>query len=131
MKRGLFSEKETQLVHTIEKEFELFKYQMLARSRKKIFEGCWEIRFYSCIYEYFLYAEDIAEAHINACLKCESVIAQLYELYLKCEYLRCDRWEDIEELLDVFAARQEEGDCSMELQRDNEKPAFQSEDFQV
>ena len=109
MKRGLFSEKEIQLVHNIEKEFELFKYRMLSRSRKKIFEACCEIRFYSCIYEYFLYAEDIADSHIKACLKCEYAIAELYDLYLKCECLRCGRWEDIEELLDVFVSRQE--DC--------------------
>ena len=104
MKRGLFSEKEIQLVHNIEKEFELFEYRMLSRSRKKIFEACHEIRFYSCIYEYFLYAEDIADNHIKACLKCENVIAELYDLYLKWEYLRCSRWEDIEELLDVFVS---------------------------
>ena len=113
MKRGLFSEKEIQLVHHIEKEFELFKYRMLSRSRKKIFEACHEIRFYSCIYEYFLYAEDIADSHIKACLKCEYAIAELYDLYLKYEYLRCSRWEDIEGLLDMFVSRQK--DCgSME-----------------
>lgn len=108
MKRGLFSEKEIQLVHKIEKEFELFKYQTLSKSRKKIFAACEEIRFYSCIYEYFLYAEDIAQEHIKACLKCESAIAELYHLYLKYEYLRCSRWDDIEELLDVFVSRQED-----------------------
>lgn len=109
MKRGVFSEKEIQLIHNVEKEFKLFKYQMLSKSRKKIFEACGEIRFYSCIYEYFLYAEDIAQEHIKTCLKCENAIAELYDLYLKYEYLRCSRWDDIEELLDVFVSRQE--DC--------------------
>lgn len=109
MKRGLFSEKEIRLIHSIEQEFELFQYRTLSKSRKKIFEACCEIRFYSCIYEYFLYAEEIADDHIEACLKCENAIAELYDLYLKCEYLRCDRWEDIEELLDMFVSGQE--DC--------------------
>lgn len=106
MKRGLFPEKEIQLVHHIEKEFELFKYQMLSKSRKKIFEASCEIQFYSCIYEYFLYAEDIADNYIKACLKCDNAIAELYDLYLKYEYLRCSRWDDIEELLEVFVSRQ-------------------------
>lgn len=109
MKRGLFSEKEIRLIHSIEQEFELFQYRTLSRSRKKIFEACFEIRFYSCIYEYFLYVEEIADAHIEACFKCENAIAELYDLYLKYEYLRCDRWEDIEELLDVLVSGQE--DC--------------------
>lgn len=112
MKRGIFSEKETQLIHKIEKEFEFFKYRMLAKSRKKIFEACCKIRFYSCIYEYFIYAEDIEDAHIEACLKCEYTIAELYDLYLKCEYLRYSRWEDIEKLLDVFIARQKDYDST-------------------
>lgn len=107
MKRGLFSEKEIRLIHSIEQEFELFKYRTLSRSRKKIFEDCCEIRFYSCIYEYFLYVEEIADDHIEACLKCKNAIAELYDLYLKCEYLQCDRWNDIEELLDVFVSGQE------------------------
>ena len=108
MKRGEFSDKEIKLMHKIEKEFELFKYRTLAKSRKKIFEGCCEIRFYSCVYEYFLYADDIEKDHIKACLECENAIAELYNLYLKCEYLRCGRWDDIEELLNVFVARRED-----------------------
>ena len=123
MKRGVFSEKEIQLVHNVEKEFELFKYQMLSKSRKKIFTACCEIRFYSCIYEYFLYAEEIAGEHIKACLKCENVIAELYQLYRKCEYLRCSRWDDIEELLDVFVSRQEESSSLEDIlaEMDSEK----------
>lgn len=29
-------------------------------------------------------------------------------MYLKCEYLRCGGWDDIEELLNVFVARRED-----------------------
>jgi len=107
MKRGQFSDKETRLVRKVENEFELFRYKMLSKSRKKIFEGCSKIRFYSCVYKYFIYAEDIAEPHINACLKCGDIIAELYSLYLKWEHLRCSRWEDIEELLNVLVREQE------------------------
>ena len=64
----------------------------------------------SCIYEYFRYAQDIEPAHTGACLKCgEYVIETLYRLYLKYEYLRYSRWEDIEELLDVLVREQEDG----------------------
>ncbi len=107
MKRGQFSDKETRLVRKVENEFELFRYKMLSKSRKKIFERCSEIRFYSCVYEYFIYAEDIAEPHIKACLKCGDIIAELYGLYLEWEHLRYSRWEDIEELLNVLVREQE------------------------
>lgn len=109
MKRGEFSAREIQLVRKVVAEFELFRYRMLSKSRKKIFESCNEIRFYSCIYEYFAYSADIGDAHINACLGCEGVIGTLYRLYMKYEYLRYSRWEDIEELLNVLVREQE--DC--------------------
>ena len=109
MKRGIFPDNVIRLVKRVEQEFELFRFKMLSKSRDEIFEGCNIIRFYSCIYVYFLYKEDMEEAHINACLKCEDVIAALYYLYLKYEYLRYSRWEDIEELLDVLVREQENG----------------------
>lgn len=109
MKRGVFPESTVRLVKSVEREFELFKYKTLSKSRNEIFECCGVIRFYSCIHEYFLYAEDIEEAHRNACLECGDVIASLYALYLKYEYLRCSRWEDIEEILDVLVREQEDG----------------------
>lgn len=121
MKRGLFSEKEIQLIHSIEQEFELFQYRTLSKSRKKIFEACCEIRFYSCIYEYFLYAEEIADDHIEACLKYGNTISKLYYLYLKYEYLRCDRWDDIEELLDVFVSGQKHCDSAEALPSETER----------
>ncbi len=50
------------------------------------------------IYEFFQYAENIEKEHINACLMYENVIEILYQLYIKYEYLRYSRWEDIEEM---------------------------------
>lgn len=108
MRRGQSSEKKTRLVKKVETEFELFKYRTLSKSRKKIFESCNEIRFYSCVYEYFIYADGIQAAHIDACLKCEEPIAELHRLYLKYEYLQCGRWENIEELLSALTREQED-----------------------
>jgi hypothetical protein len=103
MKRGEFSHKETRLIHSIEKEFELFKYKTLSGSRQELFDRCNEIRFYCCIWEYFEYAEEIRKEHMEACLKCgDSVIAALYQVYMDTEYLRCERWEDIMEILEVL-----------------------------
>lgn len=103
MKRGVFPEGVTKAVRTVESEFELFKYKTLSKSRREIFEECNAIRFYSCIYEYFLYADVIREEHIRVCLKCGDITSSLYRIYMKYEYLRYDRWEDVEELLDALA----------------------------
>lgn len=113
MKRGLFSGSVTKLGKAVEQEFELFKYKMLSKSREEIFDGCNVIRFYSCIYEYFLYNTDIKEEHIKACLKYGDIIAALYHLYMKYEYLRYSRWEDIEELLNVLVREQENARSTM------------------
>ncbi|MCM1236942.1 MAG: hypothetical protein NC489_43255, partial [Ruminococcus flavefaciens] len=86
MKRGVFPENVIQLARTVEQEFELFRFRMLAKSREEIFESCNVIRFYSCIYEYFLYKEDMKMEHVKACLKCGNVIDTLYRLYMKYEY---------------------------------------------
>lgn len=112
MKRGVFSENFSKLIKAAKDEFELFRYKTLSRSRKEIFEACSRIAFYSCIYEYFLYAEEISEKHIRACLNCGEIIASLYQIYLKYEYLQYSRWEDIEEILDVLVREQEHGTVS-------------------
>ena len=107
-KRGLYPENKTKLVKAVEQEYELFKYKMLSKTREEIFEECNAIRFFSCLHEYFLYKEDIKEAYIKACLKCEDIIATLYHLYIKYEYLIYSRWEDIDEILNALVREQED-----------------------
>ena len=116
MKRGIFPDNVVRLVRKVEQEFELFRFKMLSKSREEIFESCNIIRFYSCMYEYFLYKEELEEEHINACLIYEDVIATLYYLYLKYEYLRYSRWEDIEDMLDVLVRVQENDEGNIVLQ---------------
>ncbi len=108
MKRGTFSDGYVSLVRSVEREYEMFKYKMLSKSKKKIFDSCNAVMFYSCLYEYFMYAENIWDEHIKACLNCGDVLASLYSLYMEYEYLRCSgRWEDIEEILNVLVRDQE------------------------
>lgn len=106
MRRNEFSQKERELMKRVENEFQLFKYKMLSKSNIEIYDSCNVIRFYHCIYEYFMYAEDLKDEHLYGCLRHDNVIAALYELYLKYEYLRCDRWEDIEDILNVLIRNQ-------------------------
>ena len=114
MRRGIFPDSRIRLIQSVEREFELFKYKTLSKSRNEIFEDCGIIRFYSCVHEYFMYVDEIEEAHGKACLRCgENVIDTLYRLYLKYEYLRYSRWEDIEELLNVLVREQEDGNRIM------------------
>ena len=108
---------------TISKEeFKKFKYRMLSKSRKEIFAGSGKINFYSCIYEYFMYAEDIETAHLKACLKCPDVTGELYRIYLKYEYLNYHRMAEIEELLGVLEREQEE-------QKQGGQVKFHEEDY--
>ena len=108
MRRGQFSEKEIRLIRRAEDEFRLFKYKMLSESRKKIFKKCDKIRFYCYIYEYFMYADDIDKEHIEACLRYERPIGELYRIYQRYAYLQYGLWEEIEELLNVLVREQED-----------------------
>ena len=120
MKRGPFTDLEIQVTEKIKEEFEKFKDRMLSKSRKKIFAGSGKINFYSCIYEYFMYAEDIETAHLKACLKCPDVTGELYRIYLKYEYLNYHRMAEIEELLGVLEREQEEQKQGGQVKSDEE-----------
>lgn len=108
MRRGLFSEKERELRKKIAKEHELFQYKMLASSAEAVYDACNRIWFYECIYEYFQFAGNIEKKSVDACLEEEDIMAALWELYVKYEYLKVGTWEDVEEILDVFVERKGE-----------------------
>lgn len=63
MKRQLFTERENRLMLQIEHEHDFFKYRMISKQRKDIYEACDEIYFTECVYEYLIYAE-IGRAHV-------------------------------------------------------------------
>lgn len=106
MRRGDMPDREIELMKRIETEHTIFKYRMLASTAAEVYENCNMIRFYECIYEFFQYAESIEKEYINACLRYENVIGTLYQLYMKYEYLRYSRWEDIEEMLSALVEEQ-------------------------
>ena len=101
-KRKNCSEQEEALLCRIEQEHDLFYYRMISESPKVVYEKCGIIKFYECIFEYFLYCENIKPEIIETCLQEDNVLSSLYELYLKHESLRADTWSEIETLLDEF-----------------------------
>ena len=105
MKRGVFGEKEKNLRNKVEKERELFRYKMLASSSAEIYEACSKIRFYERFYEYFQYKEHLGKGLVEACLEEPDLMEALWSLYLGREYLKCDTWEEMEEILRVLVDR--------------------------
>ena len=103
MKRGVLGEKEKNLRNKVEKERELFRYKMLASSSAEIYEACSKIRFYERFYEYFQYVEHMEMTIIDACLKEQDLMETLWDLYLEREYLKCDTWEEMAEVLGALA----------------------------
>lgn len=118
MRRGDMPDREIELMKRIETEHTIFKYRMLASTAAEVYENCNVIRFYECIYEFFQYAGDIEKEHVNACLQYENIIEALYQIYIKYEYLRCSRFEDIDEILSALVDEQRKyakaADCGKE-----------------
>ena len=109
MKRKEHTEKEKELLEKITAEYELFRCKMLLQPTWEIYNSCRSICFYGC-----LYCEKISRDFINASEKEHWVLAQLWELYLKNEYLKADTWDEIESILrtyvDMRMPQSEDGD---------------------
>lgn len=101
-KRKFHEKQEEELLRRLEMEHDLFYYRMISEPSKTVYDQCNIIRFYECVYEYFMYCEDIRTEAVAACLEESNVLAALYALYLKREDLQVETWEDIELLLQVF-----------------------------
>ncbi len=114
MKRKEHTEKEKELLEKITAEYELFRCKMLLQPTWEIYNSCRSICFYGCLYEYFQYCEKNSRDFINASEKEHWVLAQLWELYLKNEYLKADTWDEIESILrtyvDMRMPQSEDGD---------------------
>lgn len=85
----------------LETEHKLFYYRMLAATPREIYDNCSMIRFYECIYEYFIYKENIKEEYMLIA-KEDNIIEKLYDVYLKYEHLCCDSWSDIDSILAIY-----------------------------
>lgn len=105
MKRKDHTEKEKELLKKIETEYNLFRYKMLLYPAEDLYNSCRMVCFYECLYEYFRYCEKINVDFINAAVKEEWILGQLWDLYLKNEYLKADTWDEIESILKAYADR--------------------------
>lgn len=94
---------EKKLLRKVQREHSLFKYQMLSGTNREIYENCNKISFYENLNEYFLYKEEISKEIIETGLRAENLLDELYQLYLKYEWLQITSWEKIEEILRVYA----------------------------
>ena len=108
-KRKIHEKQEEELIRSLETEHDLFYYRMVSEPSRSVYDQCNIIRFYECVYEYFMYCENIAPDIINACIGNNRLLDVLHALYLKREDLRVDSWEDIEELLFAFAEEEKAG----------------------
>lgn len=95
-------------MYQMEQEYHLFKYKMLSRTPREIYERCTKIYFYECLHEYLLYKEDINAEFLEKASKRTSVYRELWELYQKYEHLEVGTWEQIEEMLKFYNYQYEE-----------------------
>ena len=97
---------EKELIDRLEVEHELFYCRTIAQPPEQVYDQCNIIRFHECIYEYFLYCEEINKEHIGACLREREIFAALHGIYLEYESLDVSTWEQIGELLNMLVSLQ-------------------------
>lgn len=105
LRRSDHSEKEKEMLRKIETEYSLFRYRMLSDSVQKVYDACRKICFYECVNEYFQYSRETSADFINATGQSDKILAELWKIYLKNEYLGMDTWEDIEDILNTYTDR--------------------------
>lgn len=105
MKRKDHPEKERKMLKKVQTEYELFRCHMLLSPVREVYNSCRIICFYECLYEYFRYCEEISRDFINASAGEEQILSQLWDIYLKNEYLGADTWGEIEGLLNAYVDR--------------------------
>lgn len=89
-------------IKNVSEEYWKYRKQTLELSPEQIWDGCLRIRFYSCMYEYFLYNEKISETAAEKLATDSSILAGCWELYLKYEELSVESWTDIDELIERY-----------------------------
>lgn len=96
-----------QIIENIEKEYKDFKENIMKELPDCIWEKSVQIFFYSNIYEYFLYNQDIPENIIKALETHSNIIAECWQMYLKKEELSIFTWNDITDILELCAKKTE------------------------
>ena len=90
------------LMYQMEQEYSLFKYKMLSRIQREIYEKCKQIYFYECLHEYFLYQENITREFLDNVSGKTCVYWELWNLYQQYEHLEVGTWEQIEGMLKFY-----------------------------
>ena len=105
MKRGDRLESERKMLEKINTEHTLFQYKMFSGTAREVYKTCRKICFYECVFEYFQYSEEISTDFVSATEGSDGILAELWKIYLKHEYLRVDTWEEIGIILDVYVSK--------------------------
>jgi len=86
----------------MEQEYSLFKFEMLSRTAREIYESCAKIYFYECLHEYFVYQEDVNPEFLREVSGRTGMYQELWELYQTYEHLEVGTWEQIESMLKFY-----------------------------
>lgn len=120
-KRKDSKDSEQILMERMEQEYQLFRYKMLSRTVKEVYEDCAKIHFYECLHEYFLYQENIQEEFLEKAAKRKGIYQELWNLYLKYEHLEVSTWEQIEGMLKFYCYQEKGEEKNYETTNDNER----------
>ena len=97
-------DKESGIYEAIRIEYQIFRYRMLSKSPKKVYKHHKKIYFYECINEYITYHETLLPEFIEAAAgERKGILADLWRIYKKSEYLNAGTWEGVEEILLEYA----------------------------
>lgn len=101
-RRKEYEEKEIQFLYKIEQKHNIFKYSMLSKTPQEIYDACNEIYFYECMYEYFMYNENISKKFMSCVYNDKDIMQVLKHIYNKYEFLSFDKWCDIDEIINCY-----------------------------
>lgn len=104
-RKNACTEDTKKLVERVLDEYKLFYHVMLEKDNKEIFQSCNMIKFYSCVSEYFEWKEDIDHKAVESLKNISHPLAELWQYYLKHEYVSISTWKDIDELLSCYSDR--------------------------
>lgn len=94
-------------IDKIEAEYNIFKQEILSMNAEEIFNACNKIRFYESVMEYFRYNTIAVDMIVKFCESSDSLLQELWQLYLKYENLQIESWSDIANMLEWYDMKQE------------------------
>lgn len=86
----------------VQREYGKFREQILSLPPEQIADMCSKIYFYKCLYDYFMYNENISDSVIEKMKSNKNLIVECWNVYLKYENLSCNSWDNIDELVKIL-----------------------------